>query len=243
VVQPGFAASDSLQRSTLHLPLTFLADLWKEYSKADSRYATRDAFVVQMEAWTAFVWGPLALLGARGLLQGADWAAPSVLAVSAGQLYGTWLYFATAFHGSFPGSPADVRPEPLYTVFYFWFMNIWWILIPLHTSWAMLARLAPTTVWAPPLVAAPAAPTAAAPSRRLAPRARSTTPRAARQPHAARPPRVAHTPSPPRTRGPSERKPTAKALALEGAGGGSSPALTPAAKAAPAARRRATRKH
>ena len=36
--------------------------LGKEYAKADSRYATRDSFVISMEAVTAFLWGPLCLL-------------------------------------------------------------------------------------------------------------------------------------------------------------------------------------
>jgi cholestenol Delta-isomerase len=67
----------------------------KEYSKADSRYVTRDAFVVAMEAVTAFVEGPACFAVVYGLLYHKAWAQTTQLLVSAGQLYGDVLYFAT----------------------------------------------------------------------------------------------------------------------------------------------------
>ena len=68
----------------------------KEYSKADSRYASRDAFTVSMEAVTAFVEGPLCWVIVYGALKRRPWVPALVLAVSLGQLYGDVLYFATA---------------------------------------------------------------------------------------------------------------------------------------------------
>ena len=91
----------------------------KEYSKADSRYASRDAFVVSMEAVTAFVEGPLCWVIVGGLLARRAWTPALMLAVSLGQLYGDVLYFATALLGGAHASlcssrrlccPTDVSP-------------------------------------------------------------------------------------------------------------------------------------
>ncbi len=72
--------------------------LGKEYAKADSRYATRDAFIVQMELVTAFAWGPGSLAIAAGLAARAPWRYSAMMVVSLGQLYGDVLYYLTCFH-------------------------------------------------------------------------------------------------------------------------------------------------
>lgn len=71
----------------------------KEYSKADSRYATRDDFVISMEAVTAFLEGPGCLLICWAMLKAKPWRFTAILLVSLGQLYGDVLYFGTCFHG------------------------------------------------------------------------------------------------------------------------------------------------
>lgn len=70
----------------------------KEYAKADSRYATRDAFIVQMEGVTAFAWGPLCFLITWGILTRKAFRFSAMLVVSLGQLYGDVLYYLTCFH-------------------------------------------------------------------------------------------------------------------------------------------------
>lgn len=70
----------------------------KEYAKADSRYATRDAFVVCMEAVTAFMEGPACWVIVYGILRQRSWRYVLQLTVSLGQLYGDILYFATTFY-------------------------------------------------------------------------------------------------------------------------------------------------
>lgn len=67
----------------------------KEYAKADSRYATRDSFVISMEAFTAFVEGPLCFVIVYGMIKQKSWRYTLQLLVSFGQLYGDVLYFAT----------------------------------------------------------------------------------------------------------------------------------------------------
>jgi cholestenol Delta-isomerase len=107
-------------------PNMILLELWKEYSNADSRYATRDSFIVAVETCTAFILGPFCLLGAVGLLTKAPWRWALVLAVSLAQFYGDVLYFATCWLDD----GKHVRPGLFYFWFLFVFMNGLWIVIP-----------------------------------------------------------------------------------------------------------------
>lgn len=103
-----------------------LPEIWKEYAQADSRYATRDSFVVSMEAVTAFVEGPACFVAVYGILARRPWALTVQLLVSLGQAYGDVLYFATTVLEGLVHS----RPEFLYFWFYFVVVNAMWILIP-----------------------------------------------------------------------------------------------------------------
>lgn len=67
----------------------------KEYAQADSRYATRDSFVISMEAVTAFVEGPACFAVVYAILHRRPWAYTVQLLVSLGQIYGDVLYFST----------------------------------------------------------------------------------------------------------------------------------------------------
>lgn len=123
VLTPGFYRSTS--RTNL------LAEIWKEYSKADSRYATRDAFTICMEFVTAFFVGPLCAFAAHQYCRGGRWRHLAALAASVCQLYGDALYFATCFYDG----GVHTRPEPLYFWFYFVGLNGVWVVIPLAVSW------------------------------------------------------------------------------------------------------------
>jgi hypothetical protein len=76
----------------------------KEYSKADSRYATRDDFIISMEAVTAFIEGPVCLLIVWGMIKAKPWRYTAILLVSLGQFYGDVLYFGTCIHGGERGA-------------------------------------------------------------------------------------------------------------------------------------------
>ena len=76
----------------------------KEYAKADSRYATRDDFVISMEAITAFLEGPGCFAIIYGMLKQKPWRYTAIILVSLGQLYGDVLYFGTCIHGGKPTS-------------------------------------------------------------------------------------------------------------------------------------------
>jgi len=117
----------------------YLSEAWKEYTKADSRYATRDSFIISMEAVTAFLVGPLCFLAMYGVLKNRAWRWALCLLVSVCQVYGDVLYYGTCWLEGFVHS----RPEPLYFWVYFVLLNALWIVIPFcvgYKSWREIVR-------------------------------------------------------------------------------------------------------
>nr|XP_022301656.1 3-beta-hydroxysteroid-Delta(8),Delta(7)-isomerase-like [Crassostrea virginica] len=107
---------------------SYLAEMWKEYGHGDSRYLTSDPFVVCMETITAVVDGPLSFAAAIAHLTGSRHRYPLQLVVSLCQLYGDTLYMCIEYkegfvHGEFG--------HPLHFWFYFVFLNLFWIVVPL----------------------------------------------------------------------------------------------------------------
>lgn len=74
----------------------YLAEVWKEYSKGDSRYAGRDAAIVTVEGITAVIEGPGSLLAAYAIATQKPYSYVLQLAVSLGQLYGCLVYYIAA---------------------------------------------------------------------------------------------------------------------------------------------------
>ncbi|XP_059447758.1 probable 3-beta-hydroxysteroid-Delta(8),Delta(7)-isomerase [Corylus avellana] len=75
----------------------YLAEVWKEYSKGDSRYAARDAGIVTVEGLTAVLEGPASLLAVFAIATGKSYSYILQFAISLGQLYGTAVYFITSY--------------------------------------------------------------------------------------------------------------------------------------------------
>ncbi|KAJ5327876.1 emopamil binding protein [Penicillium brevicompactum] len=98
--------------------------LWKEYSLSDSRYLTSDAFLISMEAVTAFCWGPLAFLIAYCIVVQHPMRHALQIILSLGQVYGDVLYYATSLL-----EISYCRPEGYYFWFYYFFFNFIWIVI------------------------------------------------------------------------------------------------------------------
>ena len=87
-----------------------------------------DPFVVCMETITAVVDGPLSFAAAIAHLTGSRHRYPLQLVVSLCQLYGDTLYMCIEYkegfvHGEFG--------HPLHFWFYFVFLNLFWIVVPL----------------------------------------------------------------------------------------------------------------
>ncbi|KAM6360742.1 3-beta-hydroxysteroid-Delta(8),Delta(7)-isomerase [Pluvialis apricaria] len=116
----------SLRHRELPAATGLLADVWKEYAKADSRYMTSDDFTVAMETVTAWAWGPLSFLTFLAFLRRHPTRYILQLLVSLGQLYGDVLYFATEARAGWSHSD----PRPLYFWGYFVGLNGVWVLVP-----------------------------------------------------------------------------------------------------------------
>uniref|UniRef100_A0A4X2KNV0 EBP cholestenol delta-isomerase n=2 Tax=Vombatus ursinus TaxID=29139 RepID=A0A4X2KNV0_VOMUR len=116
----------------------FLSQLWKEYSKGDSRYVLADNFIVCMETVTAWVWGPLSLWAVGAFLRQRPERFLLQLVISLGQLYGDVLYFLTEYRDGFQHGELG---HPLYFWLYFVFLNALWIIVPsalLLDAWRQL---------------------------------------------------------------------------------------------------------
>ncbi|XP_058096165.1 probable 3-beta-hydroxysteroid-Delta(8),Delta(7)-isomerase, partial [Magnolia sinica] len=103
----------------------YLAEVWKEYSKGDSRYAARDSAVVTVEGITAVIEGPASLLAVYAIATRKSYSYVLQLAICLGQLYGDTVYFITSYleGDNFAAS-----------TFYYWAYyvgaNFAWIVIP-----------------------------------------------------------------------------------------------------------------
>ncbi|XP_052781270.1 3-beta-hydroxysteroid-Delta(8),Delta(7)-isomerase-like [Mya arenaria] len=119
----------SLYHRTLAGEDTYLAQMWKEYGQGDSRYVSGETCMVAMESITAWVDGPLCLLTATAFLVPgmSGWRYVLQLAVSICQLYGDTLYFSTEILENFRHSEYG---HPLHFWFYFFFLNMIWIVVP-----------------------------------------------------------------------------------------------------------------
>ncbi|XP_051134199.1 probable 3-beta-hydroxysteroid-Delta(8),Delta(7)-isomerase [Andrographis paniculata] len=103
----------------------YLADVWKEYSKGDSRYAGRDSAVVAVEGITAVLEGPACLLAAYAIATKKPYEHILQVAISLGQLYGTIVYFVTSLLDG-----DNFAASAFYYYAYYVFANGWWVLIP-----------------------------------------------------------------------------------------------------------------
>ncbi|KAF3795342.1 putative 3-beta-hydroxysteroid-Delta(8) delta(7)-isomerase [Nymphaea thermarum] len=104
----------------------YFAEVWKEYSKGDSRYAARDAGVVSVEGITAVLEGPASLLAVYAIAARKSYSYILQFSVCLGQLYGVLVYYITALlEGDNFASNA----------FYYWayyvVANSFWIVIPI----------------------------------------------------------------------------------------------------------------
>ncbi|MCD9643913.1 hypothetical protein HAX54_031798 [Datura stramonium] len=103
----------------------YLAEVWKEYSKGDSRYVGRDAGVVSVEGITAVLEGPACLLAVYAIAAKKSYRHVLQIAICLGQLYGTAVYFITAI---LEGD--NFAASPFYYYAYYVFANHFWVWIP-----------------------------------------------------------------------------------------------------------------
>ncbi|CAM8952155.1 unnamed protein product [Rhodiola kirilowii] len=107
----------------------FLAEVWKEYSKGDSRYAGRDTAIVTVEGITAVLEGLFCLLAVYAIATRKSYSYVLQFAISLGQLYGTLVYFIAAILDG-----DNFAVSPLYYYGYYVLMNSFWLVIPTLVS-------------------------------------------------------------------------------------------------------------
>ncbi|CAI9107276.1 OLC1v1006595C1 [Oldenlandia corymbosa var. corymbosa] len=103
----------------------YLAEVWKEYSKGDSRYAARNSAVVSIEGVTAVLEGPFCLLCLYAIAAKKSYRHVLQLAISLGQLYGTIVYFVTSYLDG-----DNFATNSIYYYGYYVLANSFWIVIP-----------------------------------------------------------------------------------------------------------------
>ncbi|XP_022158411.1 probable 3-beta-hydroxysteroid-Delta(8),Delta(7)-isomerase [Momordica charantia] len=103
----------------------YLAEVWKEYSKGDSRYAARESGIVSIEGLTSVLEGPACILAMYAIATEKSYSYILQFAISLGQLYGTFLYYITAVLDG-----DNFSSGPFYYYAYYVVANSFWILIP-----------------------------------------------------------------------------------------------------------------
>ncbi|KAI9128799.1 hypothetical protein K1719_000282 [Acacia pycnantha] len=103
----------------------YLAEVWKEYSKGDSRYIARDTAIVSVEGITSVLEGPASLLAVYAIASGKPYSYILQFAISIGQLYGTAVYYIAAI---LEGD--KFASSTFYYYAYYIGANFSWIVIP-----------------------------------------------------------------------------------------------------------------
>ncbi|XP_040384805.1 probable 3-beta-hydroxysteroid-Delta(8),Delta(7)-isomerase isoform X1 [Oryza brachyantha] len=105
---------------------SYFDEVWKEYSKGDSRYVARDTATVTVEGITAVLEGPASLLAVYAISSQKSYSHILQFTVCLGQLYGCLVYFITAYLDGF-----NFWASPFYFWAYFIGANSSWVVIPI----------------------------------------------------------------------------------------------------------------
>ncbi|CAL4964595.1 unnamed protein product [Urochloa decumbens] len=104
---------------------SYFHELFKEYSKGDSRYAARDTVILALEVITIGFKGPASLLAVYAIATRKSYSYILQFAACLCQLYGCLVYFTTAYLGGF-----NFWASPFYFWAYFIGTNSPWVVIP-----------------------------------------------------------------------------------------------------------------
>ncbi|XP_022619776.1 emopamil-binding protein-like [Seriola dumerili] len=118
-----------------------LAELWREYGKADSRWLVSDPAIVSIEILTVVLDSLLAVLLIHAVLRDKYYRHFLQITLSVCELYGGWMTFCPDW---LIGSPHLNTSNGLYLWVYLVFFNGVWVLVPvllLVQSWFSLRSL------------------------------------------------------------------------------------------------------
>lgn len=111
---------------------SYMAFIWREYARADSRWAGRDPTILSIEILTAFLLGPLCLLAAWAIYTRRPYRHLVQLSISLFELYGGWMTFMPDI---ISGAHSLALHDPLLLWVHLVFMNGLWILLPILLAW------------------------------------------------------------------------------------------------------------
>lgn len=72
---------------------SYLGHIWREYGRADARWAIRDANVISIEIATVLM-GVLCGFQVYGVVNKSTWRHPLQIIICVAELYGGWMTFA-----------------------------------------------------------------------------------------------------------------------------------------------------
>lgn len=116
---------------------SFMGWLWREYARADARWAVRDSTVISIEILTVGL-GFLCLLQVFGAFFKMPWRHPLQIVICVSELYGGWMTFCPEW---IDGSPNLDSSDPILLWVYLVFMNGLWVVVPALLLWDSFARL------------------------------------------------------------------------------------------------------
>ncbi|KAF7063173.1 hypothetical protein CFC21_069696 [Triticum aestivum] len=117
---------------------SFFDEIWKEYSKADSRYATGDTTTTAVEVIAVFLQGPLSLLAVYAIASRKSYNYILQFSVSMSHLYSMLIFYITAYLDGM-----NFCASPFYFWTYFVGANSPWVVIPTLIairSWKLISQ-------------------------------------------------------------------------------------------------------
>eukprot|EP00761_Pharyngomonas_kirbyi_P006716 gb/GECH01006724.1/.p1 GENE.gb/GECH01006724.1/~~gb/GECH01006724.1/.p1 ORF type:complete len:202 (+),score=39.46 gb/GECH01006724.1/:1-606(+) len=104
-----------------------LAETWKEYGKADTRWLHSDSCIVSVELITVLLDGPLCLYLIYAMIKNKRDRHFWQIVLSVAEIYGGWMTFCPEW---LTGSESLRTDNPMYNILYLWFFNGLWVIIP-----------------------------------------------------------------------------------------------------------------
>ncbi|KPP63907.1 emopamil-binding protein-like [Scleropages formosus] len=123
---------------------SLVAELWKEYGKADQRWLHSDPTVVSLELLTVLLDSSLALVLVYAIVKDRRYRHFVQITLCVCELYGGWMTFCPEW---LTGSPNLNTSNRLYLWVYLVFFNGLWVVVPallLWQSWLALQRAHPS---------------------------------------------------------------------------------------------------
>ncbi|PWW74287.1 Emopamil-binding protein [Tuber magnatum] len=116
--------------------------LWREYGKADRRWARADIGILALEIPTGLIGGPLAWWISELIRRKDRSALFWMLVLAVAEIYGGWMTFAPEW---LTGSQNLDTSNPMYTWLYLFAMNMIWVIIPVSVCFEVYAEVVATT--------------------------------------------------------------------------------------------------